>query len=316
MLIAALLELKSRLMLPGEEVEELDELAPGRGGRGAPGADAAVRALPRRAGAHLAERHEHGQSFLYRAPRRCPRRCARSRSTAPRRPTTRRCSAPRSAGCCATPRADRPLAHGDAARDASPSAWRVLRELLRRGAFSFDEAVKDADRVTVCVTVFALLELYKRGEAAWEQDEPFGADHGPRRDGGRRSGRPHEARRPLEALLFLAPEPVSVEELADALQTSEEAVAEARGRARGTTSTAAASCCGGSPAGSRSPRTRTPRRPRGACSPRPRTPVADPRAGRDAVDRRLPAARLAGPRSPASAASPRSPRPPRWSSAG
>src|ERR671938_1587642 len=28
-LIAALLELKSRLMLPGEEVEELDELAPG-----------------------------------------------------------------------------------------------------------------------------------------------------------------------------------------------------------------------------------------------------------------------------------------------
>ena len=24
------------------------------------------------------------------------------------------------------------------------------------------------------VTVWALLELYKRGEAAWEQDEPFG----------------------------------------------------------------------------------------------------------------------------------------------
>ena len=53
-------------------------------------------------------------------------------------------------------------------------AAHVLRELLRRGRFSFDEAVKDADRVTVCVTVFALLELYKRGEAAWEQDEPFG----------------------------------------------------------------------------------------------------------------------------------------------
>ena len=28
--------------------------------------------------------------------------------------------------------------------------------------------------MTVCVTVFALLELYKRGEAAWEQAEPFG----------------------------------------------------------------------------------------------------------------------------------------------
>ena len=44
----------------------------------------------------------------------------------------------------------------------------------RASSFSFDEAVKDADRVTVCVTVFALLELYKRGEASWEQDEPFG----------------------------------------------------------------------------------------------------------------------------------------------
>jgi len=50
----------------------------------------------------------------------------------------------------------------------------VLRTLLRRGSFSFDEAVKDADRATICVTVFALLELYKGGEAAWEQEEPFG----------------------------------------------------------------------------------------------------------------------------------------------
>ena len=50
----------------------------------------------------------------------------------------------------------------------------MLRNLLRRGSFSFDDAVKDADRVTVCVTVFALLELYKRGEAGWVQDEPFG----------------------------------------------------------------------------------------------------------------------------------------------
>jgi segregation and condensation protein B len=31
----------------------------------------------------------------------------------------------------------------------------------------------------------------------------------------------------LEALLFLAPDPITVEELADALQTSEEAVAQA-----------------------------------------------------------------------------------------
>ena len=50
-----------------------------------------------------------------------------------------------------------------------------LRELLRGGTFAFDDAVKDADRVTVAVTLFALLELYKRGEASWEQAEPFGA---------------------------------------------------------------------------------------------------------------------------------------------
>jgi segregation and condensation protein A len=50
----------------------------------------------------------------------------------------------------------------------------VLRGLLRRGRFSFEEAVRGGDRMTVAVTVFALLELYKSGEARWEQAEPFG----------------------------------------------------------------------------------------------------------------------------------------------
>ena len=49
-----------------------------------------------------------------------------------------------------------------------------LRGLLRRGAFSFDEAVRGADRMTVAVTLFALLELYKAGEADWRQSESFG----------------------------------------------------------------------------------------------------------------------------------------------
>ena len=49
-----------------------------------------------------------------------------------------------------------------------------LRALLRRGATTFDEAVAGADRVTVAVTLFALLELYKQGEATWSQDVAFG----------------------------------------------------------------------------------------------------------------------------------------------
>src|SRR5213078_818347 len=50
-----------------------------------------------------------------------------------------------------------------------------LRSLLgRRGRFSFDDAVKGGDRLTEAVTLLALLELYKQGEAVWEQEVPFG----------------------------------------------------------------------------------------------------------------------------------------------
>ena len=52
---------------------------------------------------------------------------------------------------------------------------RHLRDLLgSRRSFSFDEAVEGADRLTEAVTLFALLELYKAGEAKWEQEVPFG----------------------------------------------------------------------------------------------------------------------------------------------
>jgi segregation and condensation protein A len=50
-----------------------------------------------------------------------------------------------------------------------------LRSILSsRARFSFDEAVRGADRLTEAMTVWALLELYKSGEAAWQQDENFG----------------------------------------------------------------------------------------------------------------------------------------------
>ena len=51
----------------------------------------------------------------------------------------------------------------------------ILRELLsRRGRFDFDEVFADEDRLTQAVTLFALLEMHKRGEASWEQRELFG----------------------------------------------------------------------------------------------------------------------------------------------
>ena len=82
-LIAALLELKSRLMLPGEEIEELDELAP---------AEAAEELLERMlryarfrgAAGWLRERAGGAEALLLPRRRRCPTRCAGCRSSRPR----------------------------------------------------------------------------------------------------------------------------------------------------------------------------------------------------------------------------------------
>ena len=170
-LIAALLELKSRLMLPGEELPELDELAP---------ADAAGELLDRMlqyaryrgAGRWLGERHDDAQSELYRsaplpaALRRAPLEAAGA-AYAPE-------LLGRALGGLLRTPPPIDLLHMAAPRVSVAERLALLRGLLRRGAFSFDEAVRGADRATVAVTLFALLELYKNGEAGWEQDEPFG----------------------------------------------------------------------------------------------------------------------------------------------
>jgi segregation and condensation protein A len=50
-----------------------------------------------------------------------------------------------------------------------------LRRLLgSHRSFSFDDAVEGGDRMTQAVTLFALLELYKSGELTWSQKETFG----------------------------------------------------------------------------------------------------------------------------------------------
>ncbi len=52
---------------------------------------------------------------------------------------------------------------------------RALRAVLaRRSSFDFDETFGSEDRLTQAVTLFALLELHKKGEATWNQQENFG----------------------------------------------------------------------------------------------------------------------------------------------
>ena len=171
-LIAALLELKSRLMLPGEELDELDELVP------AEAADellARMLAYARHRGAAgwLSERHDSAQDVLYRS--------------APLPPELRRLpleAAPEAvyppdvlgAAIGGLLRLPPPIDLQHMRNPRVTVAERVehLRNLLRRGAVRFDDAVAGADRMTVAVTLYALLELYKRGEADWAQSDCFG----------------------------------------------------------------------------------------------------------------------------------------------
>jgi segregation and condensation protein A len=52
---------------------------------------------------------------------------------------------------------------------------RALRDALgRRTSFDFDDEFGGEDRLTQAVTLFALLELYRKGEVTWEQSEPLG----------------------------------------------------------------------------------------------------------------------------------------------
>jgi segregation and condensation protein A len=171
-LIAALLELKSRLMLPGEEMEGLD-LEPQEA------VDELLHRLleyrrHRAAAEHLRERLAAEAGYRYRsaplpaALRRVSLDAAgqvyqpdvladamRALLRTPPRIETGHLHAP-------TVSLERRLAH--------------VRSLLAGGrTFTFDDAVAGADRMTQAVTLFALLELYKSGELVWRQSENFGS---------------------------------------------------------------------------------------------------------------------------------------------
>ncbi len=170
-LIAALLELKSRLMLPTEGEDGLD-LEPGEAAE-----ELLARMLEYRryksAAAHLRERLAREDGFRYReAPLPAGlRRVAIETAEAVYDPAL---LGEAVGGLLRLPpKLD--LGHVSRAHVSIEQRLSHLRSLLGRvGRFSFDEAVKGSDRLTEAVTLFALLELYKAGEASWDQPEPFG----------------------------------------------------------------------------------------------------------------------------------------------
>ena len=191
-----------------------------RGGRGAAGADARYARF--RGAGELAAPSAPGAprpSCTARAP--LPPSCGGALGrAAPRPPTTRPCSAPRSAACCARRRrsTSRHMAMPRVTRRRAPRA--CCASCCAAARFDFDEAVRDADRVTVAVTLFALLELYKRGEASGSRTSRSARSRVNARRAPPRVSAPHDPAADVEALLFLSPEPVSVEELRRRLQTT------------------------------------------------------------------------------------------------
>jgi len=172
-LVAALLELKSRLLLPGEELDELIEIEPGEAAE-----ELLARMLDARryraAAAHLRELLAAQPEVRFReAP--LPVHLRRGSLEEVEGPIWDPQALGRAIGglLALPPKLD--FSHISVMRVSVAERVAHLRALLRSAvALSFDEAVRDADRMTVAVTLWALLELHKRGEASWEQPEPFG----------------------------------------------------------------------------------------------------------------------------------------------
>ena len=169
-LIASLLELKSRLMLPSEE-----------GGIDAMKPEEAVEELLARmleyrryrdASAVLVQRFEDERPYLYRsAPLPADlRRVAVESASAVYDPER----LGKAIGDLLTEPEEVDVSH------IRPTVslqrrLRVLRDALeRKSSFDFDEEFGEEDRLTQAVTIFALLDLYSKGEVTWEQKENFG----------------------------------------------------------------------------------------------------------------------------------------------
>jgi segregation and condensation protein A len=171
-LIAALLELKSRLMLPGaEDDDEPGELEPEQAAE-----ELLARLLESRryrgAATYLRERLDAEEGHRFRSAPLPP--ALRRHSLAHAQQAYDPAQLGAGLGALLTPPARVDLAHLVAPRVSVAERLAHLRALLRGGRFSFEDAIRGGDRVTVAVTLFALLELYKQGEATWTQEVPFG----------------------------------------------------------------------------------------------------------------------------------------------
>jgi segregation and condensation protein A len=170
-LIAALLELKSRLMLPSEDADGL-EIEPQEAVE-----ELLARMLEykryRGAAEALRDRLAAESGYRYRSAPLSPelRRVALDAARPVYDPAL---MAESIRGLLRTPpRVDTSHLHRITVSFERRLAH--LRDLLAsRGRFSFEDAVEGADRVTQAVTLFALLELYKSGELVWKQGEAFG----------------------------------------------------------------------------------------------------------------------------------------------
>ena len=169
-LIAALLELKSKLMLSGDE-EELLDIEPEQAAE-----ELLARMLDARryraAAAHLGDLLAREEGVRFRSAPLPPglRRTLLAPPDGSQSPEV----LGEAIGRLLLTAPQISIRHIHLPRVSVSERLEHLRGLLKRGAFSFDEAVRGADRMTVAVTLFALLELYKRGEADWEQGESFG----------------------------------------------------------------------------------------------------------------------------------------------
>jgi segregation and condensation protein A len=172
-LIAALLELKSRLMLPREE----GDAEPWEGDPSEAAEELLARMLEyrryRSAAAMLTARLAEESGFRYRSaplPREL-RRVSLDVAEAVYEPEALARALPDLL------RAPPEVSTAHLPPPTVPLERRLalLRSLLaRRSRFSFDESVRGVDRLTEAVTLFALLELHKTGEATWEQEAAFG----------------------------------------------------------------------------------------------------------------------------------------------